>query len=112
TGGADYEPRIVLARGALRSSCTCPYDGGLVCKHVVALGLAVLDRAPRAAPAPGERVGFASRDALEAWAAERQVTHALARPAATLADRIAVAPGWLFIGGRTVADVAVATTTI
>ncbi|MBL8620273.1 MAG: DEAD/DEAH box helicase [Myxococcales bacterium] len=111
-GGTRYRTELAWSGGGLRSRCSCPYDWGTVCKHVVALGLAVLDRAPRAAPPPGERVGFASREALEAWAAERQVAHALARPAATLADRIAVAPGWLFIGGRTVADVAVATTAV
>ena len=115
-GGAIYEPKIVLSRGALQARCTCPYDGGLVCKHVVALVLAVLERrragAPTPTPTSTEPVGFASWEALHQWAAERQVTHALARPAATLADRIAVAPGWLFIGGRTVADVAVATTAV
>ena len=111
-GETRYRTELAWGRNGLHSSCSCPYDWGTACKHVVALGLAVLDRAPRAAPPPGERVGFASREALEAWAAERQVTHALARPAVTLADRMAVAPGWLFSGGRTIADVAVASTTI
>ena len=113
-GGAIYEPKIVLSRGALQARCTCPYDGGLVCKHVVALGLAVLERKGKGAgattppkPVPTGAVGFASWEALQQWAAARHVTHALMRPASTLASRMAVAPGWLFSGGRTVAEAAV-----
>jgi hypothetical protein len=113
-GGAIYEPKIVLSRGALQARCTCPYDGGLVCKHVVALGLAVLERRGKGAgattppkPVPTGAVGFASWEALQQWAAARHVTHALMRPASTLASRMTVAPGWLFSGGRTVAEAAV-----
>src|SRR5262249_25791851 len=66
--------------------CTCPV-GLPMCKHAVALGLAVLANQPdagardgavetRDASAPGS-TGFATRGELEAWAAEHGVTHAL-----------------------------------
>ena len=108
--GPGETARIALDGRELRTACTCP--SARPCAHVVAVALAMLAREPRAsreAPAAPAPSGFASRAALEAWAAERRVTHALRWPAGILIDRLAVAPGWLFSGGVTIGDAAVET---
>ncbi len=46
-GGEDYEVDITLADKEVKAwSCDCPYDGGPVCKHVVAVLYALRETAP------------------------------------------------------------------
>lgn len=46
--GSEYEPYQISvtlgAKGVVQTSCTCPYDWGGVCKHVVALLLTYIHR--------------------------------------------------------------------
>lgn len=43
TGTADYAVELDWATGAIEGSCTCPHwEGGFFCKHLVAVGLAVI----------------------------------------------------------------------
>lgn len=46
-GTDDYEVQVEWdTEGELSSACTCPYDGGPVCKHVIAVLLAIADAQP------------------------------------------------------------------
>jgi len=46
-GGEDYEVAITLTGKQVKAwSCDCPYDGGPVCKHVVAVLYALREAAP------------------------------------------------------------------
>ncbi|MCB0555160.1 MAG: SWIM zinc finger family protein, partial [Phaeodactylibacter sp.] len=46
-GSEDYEVEITLAGKQVKAwSCDCPYDGGAVCKHVVAVLYALRETAP------------------------------------------------------------------
>jgi superfamily II DNA or RNA helicase len=80
-GGDRYHVRLSTDSGMLTASCTCPV--GVFCKHAVAVGLAYLanQRVPGAAGAspvpPAAAPSFATRVALESWADEHEVTHAL-----------------------------------
>lgn len=42
-GSEVYEVSIVFRDKSIVSSCTCPYDWGGICKHIVAVGLAIAD---------------------------------------------------------------------
>ena len=73
-GGVSYQVRLSADRGRLVSACTCPV-ADYMCKHAVALGLAYLAKG-EAQPGP-ESARFATRKALEQWANDNQVGHAL-----------------------------------
>ncbi len=108
-GTVPYRVHLVLAGRDVQSTCTCPH-GGPMCKHVVAVALSVIgrddcdERLPAVVPTPEP---FPSRAAVEAWAAARQVSDLLARPASCVTDRLTVAPGWLLTTALTIGDVAV-----
>ncbi len=84
-GSVRYHVRIELAHGRIFTQCTCPI--GSACKHVVALALAYLDRAPRATVQPPAGL-LETREDLAAWAQERGVTHALQLSADLLLTRV------------------------
>jgi hypothetical protein len=42
-GSSSYRVQLRLAAAGLEFRCSCPYEFGGICKHAVALGLAVLD---------------------------------------------------------------------
>lgn len=54
--GSHYEPYKVLytfpADNSMTASCTCPYDWGGWCKHIVAVGLTVLNQPERVEERP------------------------------------------------------------
>jgi superfamily II DNA or RNA helicase len=97
-GGAAYHVRIANAAGQLAAACTCPVDAA-VCKHAVAVGLAYLHADQPTVPVTAARRqpsgddeppagGFATAAAVEAWAARHAVSHALARSADVLLDKL------------------------
>lgn len=64
-GSENYRVELDLNGRRLKTSCSCPYDYDGVCKHVVAVGLALLDQpALLAAAAPVQPADLAA-----AWAA-------------------------------------------
>lgn len=71
-GTAAYDARLRVAEGALDFGCTCPMGvEDVVCKHVVAVGLAAIEGVT-GAEASAHQLGAAhpqSRDAVEAWLA-------------------------------------------
>jgi len=85
-GTSRYRVRLAASGGRLDARCTCPV-GTMTCKHAVAVGLAFLAQ-PSAPPGEGPHAGFATRAELEAWAAARQITYALAIAADVLLPRL------------------------
>jgi len=47
TGTSDYRVTIRIDKESVESSCTCPYDWGGCCKHIVATLLALSENYPR-----------------------------------------------------------------
>ena len=82
-GSQLYKVRVLAHDRALASQCTCPV-GGAMCKHAVALALSHLAEGSGPQPVPAASEVFATRAALEAWAAEHQVEHELDASAQTL----------------------------
>ena len=87
-GGERYHVRIEVVGAALVGRCTCPM--AINCKHVVALALAYLDRAPGAHTRPPDGV-LETRDELGLWARERGVDHALHLSADVIVPRLPAA---------------------
>src|SRR3569623_1682599 len=84
-GSDEYTARLYTNGKQIGYDCTCPAaDRGAACKHVVALGLAYLSE-QRPAPASTGPV-FATREALEAFATEHHVAHALQATGEVLAE--------------------------
>src|SRR3569623_1594658 len=84
-GSDEYTARLYTNGKQIGYDCTCPAaDRGAACKHVVALGLAYLSE-QRPAPASTGPV-FATREALEACAAEQHVEHELQATGEVLAE--------------------------
>ncbi|MEO8704626.1 MAG: DEAD/DEAH box helicase [Kofleriaceae bacterium] len=100
-GSFSYRVRVASRDGRLVSSCTCPASlgpgesrpiGGAMCKHAVALVLCYLGQRAEL-PAPEPVVGaFATRDELDAWAAEHHVQHQLIVSAETLCADLTLPP--------------------
>ncbi|GAA4022549.1 hypothetical protein GCM10022409_02870 [Hymenobacter glaciei] len=74
-GSRIYRVALRLAAAGPEFTCSCPYEFGGICKHAVALGLAVLDaygtELTSAAPAPGPTPttpGALARAVQGAWA--------------------------------------------
>src|SRR5215210_7468150 len=69
--GSDDEPYVVLvalgSRGIVEAGCSCPYDWGGVCKHVVAALLAYLEQPEdiEQRPTLASRLAGLDRDALQ-----------------------------------------------
>ncbi|KFE64722.1 DEAD/DEAH box helicase [Hyalangium minutum] len=90
-GTAKYRVRVTAPGGVLVAHCTCPVRDA-VCKHAVALSLSFLAQRgavlepPREAAVvvPSQEGPFATRDALDRWAEEHEVRHALAVSVAVL----------------------------
>lgn len=58
SGSEDYEVEIALTGKKVKNwSCDCPYDGGAVCKHVVAVLYALREAAPKEAKGGKRRAG-------------------------------------------------------
>ena len=55
SGSEKYATLVELEGGALRSLCTCPYDGLPPCKHAVALLLAYLEAQEKNRPIPAAK---------------------------------------------------------
>ena len=76
-GGLDYEVELRVVGGQIQGQCNCPMGVNLVfCKHVVALGLAVLDKSVKKQPVnPGQNAAQHSdaqlKRALEAKGAKQ-----------------------------------------
>jgi len=61
SGSEDYEVEVVLSgRNVSETFCDCPYDGGPVCKHVVAVLYALREQAasPKQASAQAKKLSF------------------------------------------------------
>jgi hypothetical protein len=43
SGSDTYRIKIIVDSNGITSTCSCPYDWGGICKHVVAVGLAIAD---------------------------------------------------------------------
>ncbi len=55
SGTEDYEVEVVLSgKTVMETSCDCPYDGGPVCKHVVAVLYALREQATTTKKKPGK----------------------------------------------------------
>lgn len=93
--GSDYEPYKVEAlleeHGITESSCTCPYDWGGICKHIVATLLVVVFEADTIVEKPP------ITDVLENLTAEqlRQVLNGLAEMGIEFAKAIEREVSWL-----------------
>lgn len=82
-GSRSYRVALRLAAAGPEFTCSCPYEFGGICKHAVALGLAVLDAygtelTRPAAGAPGPAAGGALTAALRAAWADRTSADKLA----------------------------------
>ncbi|ADO73111.1 DEAD/DEAH box helicase [Stigmatella aurantiaca] len=86
-GTSEYRVRVTASDGMLVSNCTCPVRQA-VCKHAVALSLSFL--AQQGAVAGPSEGPFSARDALERWAEEHHVRHALAVSASVLISDLAI----------------------
>ncbi|MDB4956778.1 MAG: SNF2-related Helicase-like protein [Myxococcales bacterium] len=84
-GGLTYQVRISAERNNLVGSCTCPV-ADVLCKHAVALGLAYLSKGAAVLAPAADR--WKTRKALEQWADEHHVRHALAISAEVLLSAI------------------------
>lgn len=88
-GSEPYEVELA-DDGVLTWSCTCPYaEDGSCCKHVVAAGLAALDRAGRTQPVAPPGAGTVTDAALRDWLSCHQVSdlvHILMGAAAEMPD--------------------------
>ena len=42
-GSDTYEVEITESSDAIHTHCSCPYDYGGICKHIVAVGLNIID---------------------------------------------------------------------
>ena len=77
-GSRSYRVQLRLAPAGPEFTCTCPYDWDGICKHSVALGLAVLDgyRAtdllPAAAGAAPVAAGQLAAELQASWAARKK----------------------------------------
>ncbi len=86
-GESEYTVRLFTHGRELISECTCPVGGGdTMCKHAVALALYYLE--PPVAASSGGPV-FETRQHLDAWCTEHEVSHELAVSADVLLDAIA-----------------------
>ena len=75
-GSRSYRVSLRLAAAGPEFTCNCPYEFGGICKHEVALGLAVLDaygtELTSAAPAPATTPNDLSKAVKAAWAARKK----------------------------------------
>jgi superfamily II DNA or RNA helicase len=76
-GSAEYAVRVFAHGRTLASQCTCPVGGGeQLCKHAVALALQYLEL-PADTDTPATGSAFDTRQELERWCSDHQVTHEL-----------------------------------